>query len=104
MQEASSCHMNPVDMMILDIEEEANILVRSRFGEVVMWAIPDTGMARGEVFVCLGPYANYVVSAETHCTGMPDLKSTEVDIEPSKEEVSPLWRLMESLGGYRYED
>ncbi|MDD3091017.1 MAG: molybdopterin dinucleotide binding domain-containing protein [Methanoregulaceae archaeon] len=103
-EEASTCRMNPVDMMELDIEERAPIVVRSAHGEIVMQAIPDAGQARGEVFVCLGPYANHIVSPETHCTGMPDFKATVVDIEPTTEGVWPVWKLMESVGGCRYED
>jgi formylmethanofuran dehydrogenase subunit D len=102
--EASTCRMNPVDMMELDIEEKASVIVRSAHGEIVMQAMPDAGQVRGEVFVCLGPYANHIVSPDTHCTGMPDFKVTVVDIEPTTEEVWPVWKLMESLGGYRYED
>ena len=102
--EASTCRMNPVDMMELDIEEKASVIVRSAYGEIVMQAMPDAGQVRGEVFVCLGPYANHIVSPDTHCTGMPDFKATVVDIEPTTEEVWPVWKLMESLGGFRYED
>ena len=103
-EEASTCRMNPVDMMELDIEEKASVIVRSAYGEIVMQAMPDAGQVRGEVFVCLGPYANHIVSPDTHCTGMPDFKATVVDIEPTTEEVWPVWKLMESLGGFRYED
>jgi len=102
--EASACRMNPVDMMDLDIEEKAAVIVRSTYGEVIMRAMPDAGQARGEVFVCLGPYANHIVSPDTHCTGMPDFKATMVDIEPTTGEVWPVWKLMESVGGSRYED
>ena len=65
-EEASTCRMNPVDMMELDIEEKASVIVRSAYGEIVMQAMPDAGQVRGEVFVCLGPYANHIVSPDTH--------------------------------------
>jgi formylmethanofuran dehydrogenase subunit D len=102
--EASACRMNPVDMMELDLEDGANIMVRSPAGSVVMKAFSSQSLKRGEVFVSLGPYANHIVDGETHGTGMPDFKTTLVHIEPTGEEVVPVSRLMEECGGCPYED
>jgi formylmethanofuran dehydrogenase subunit D len=101
--EASSCRMNPVDMMALDIEEGANVKVTGPAGSVVMRAVPDQGLREGEIFVSLGPFANHIVSNETHGTGMPDFKTTRVEIAPTDERVAEIWELMESCGGWRYE-
>jgi formylmethanofuran dehydrogenase subunit D len=102
--EASACRMNPVDMMELDLEDGATIKVSSPGGSVVMRAFSSQSLKRGEVFVSLGPYANHIVDGETHGTGMPDFKTTLVQIEPTGEEVVPVSRLMEECGGVPYED
>ena len=50
----------------------------------------------------MGPYANHLISAETHCSGMPDFKSTLVEIEPSEQEILPIGKVMEMSGGSHY--
>lgn len=103
-EEAASLHMNPVDMLEMEIEDGSHILVRSEQGEVVMRARATGGLVRGEVFVSLGPYANALVGPETHGTGMPDFKTTSVTIEPTSDTVLTVRELMERCGGMGYED
>ena len=102
-EEAASLHMNEVDMLDLELEEGSHVKVRSDQGAVVMVARPAEGLARGEVFVCLGPYANFLVNPETHGTGMPDFKTTPVTIEPTTEPVPTVREIMERYGGVGYE-
>jgi len=99
----SVCHMNPVDLMDLGIEEGAQVVLTSRAGSVVLTTRAAEGINRGEVFVPLGPYANHIISAETHATGMPDFKAEPVDVVPTDEPVRTVWELMESIGGVRYD-
>jgi formylmethanofuran dehydrogenase subunit D len=103
-QEATCLHMHPVDMMDLELEEGSHVHVESDYGTVVMRVQPAVWISRGEVFVCLGPYANQLVSPETHCTGMPDFKGMIVQITPTKEPLVTVAALMEQCGGVRYED
>ena len=103
-QEATSLHMHPFDMMNLEIEEGSHIKVESDYGAVVMKVSPALWVSKGEVFVCLGPYANHLVSPETHCTGMPDFKGMIVQISPTTEPLVTVAALMEQCGGVRYED
>lgn len=103
-QEATSLHMHPVDMMDLEIEEESHVRVESDYGGVVMKVHPALWISQGEVFVCLGPYANHLVSPETHCTGMPDFKGMIVQITPTTEPLVTVAALMEQCGGIQYED
>ncbi|MCE5297582.1 MAG: molybdopterin dinucleotide-binding protein [Methanoregulaceae archaeon] len=103
-QEATSLHMHPVDMMDLEIEEESHVRVESDYGVVVMKVYPALWISQGEVFVCLGPYANHLVSPETHCTGMPDFKGMIVQITPTTEPLVTVAALMEQCGGIQYED
>ncbi|MDD1707318.1 MAG: molybdopterin dinucleotide-binding protein [Methanoregulaceae archaeon] len=102
-EEACRLQMNRVDMLDLEIEEGAKVRVQSDAGAVVLKAYPAEGLERGRVFVCIGPYANFLISAETHCTGMPDFKTTMVDIKPTAETVLTVAQLMELAGGVPYE-
>jgi formylmethanofuran dehydrogenase subunit D len=53
--------------------------------------------------VPLGPYANHIISAETHATGMPDFKGEPVDVVPTDERVKNIGSLMEEMGGLWYD-
>jgi len=101
---AAAICMNPVDMLEIMVEEGDHVRVRSDVGEVVMKVRADTGLTPGRVFVSLGPYANHIISPETHGTGMPDFKVTRVSIEPTSEQVIPVGALMGLCGGVPYED
>jgi formylmethanofuran dehydrogenase subunit D len=101
--EASALHMNPVDMLEHDLEEGSTVLVTSDAGKVVLRARPSTLLRRGELFVCLGPYANHLVGPGTRGTGMPDFKTTAVTIEPTDDPVPGVAELMRRCGGVPYE-
>jgi len=103
-EEAASLHMHPVDMLDLEVEEGSHLRVESECGVVVMKVHPAVWVSQGEVFVCLGPYANHLVNPETHCTGMPDFKGMVVHITPTTEPIVTVAALMEQCGGVRYED
>ena len=100
---ASSCFLNPVDMMILGIESGDRVRVTTPAGHIVLTARPAEGVARDEIFVAIGPYANHIISSETHGTGMPDFKSQRVDVEPTEEPLKSVGELMEAIGGLRYD-
>jgi formylmethanofuran dehydrogenase subunit D len=102
-EETSALQMNPVDMLELDLEEGYHVRVRSDSGEVVLKVHPSSALPRGELFVCLGPYANHLVGPETHGTGMPDFKTTKVTIEGSTDPVPTVADLMRRCGGFPYE-
>jgi formylmethanofuran dehydrogenase subunit D len=99
---ASVCFMHPVDMMVLGIEDGAHIRLSGSDGIVVLTAVASETVEQGSVFVPLGPFSNHIVSGETHCTGMPDFKSTVVEIIPTEDPVPSVAELMESMGGVRY--
>jgi len=100
---ASACFLNPVDMMILGIENGDRVRLTTAAGHVVLSARPAEGVTRGECFVTIGPYANHIISSETHGTGMPDFKSQSVDVEPTEEPVRSVGELMEDIGGLWYD-
>ena len=99
---ASVCFLNAVDMMLLGIENGERIRVSSPAGDVVLTARSAEGVIQGEIFVPIGPYANHIISSETHATGMPDFKSQYVDVHVTEERVMSVGELMEEIGGLRY--
>jgi formylmethanofuran dehydrogenase subunit D len=100
---ASVCFFNPVDMMMLGIENGARVGITSPTGHVVLTARSAEEVTRGEIFVTIGPYANHIISSETHGTGMPDFKSQSVNVEPTEEPIRSVGELMEEIGGLRYD-
>jgi formylmethanofuran dehydrogenase subunit D len=91
-------------MLVLGIEDGARVRISSTVGQVVLTARSAEGVARGEIFMTLGPYANHIISSETHGTGMPDFKSQSVEVEPTDEKVLSVGELMEEIGGLRYDN
>ncbi|MCK9590422.1 MAG: molybdopterin dinucleotide-binding protein [Methanoregula sp.] len=100
---ASVCFLNSVDMMVLGIENGARVRIASPSGHVVLTARSADGLKQGEIFVTIGPYANHIISSETHGTGMPDFKSQCVNVEVTEEPVRSVGELMEEIGGLRYD-
>jgi formylmethanofuran dehydrogenase subunit D len=100
---ASACLLNPVDLMILGIDDGDRVRITTPDGDIVLTARPAEGVAQNECFVAIGPYANHIISSETHGTGMPDFKSQLVDVEPTEEPVKSVGELMEAMGGLRYD-
>lgn len=98
---ASACFLNPVDLMMLGIEDGGRVRVTTPVGHVVLTARSSEGVARNECFVTIGPYANHIISSETHGTGMPDFKSQDADVEPTDDPVKSVGELMEAIGGLR---
>ncbi len=94
--------LNPVDMMMLGIENGARIRITTPTGNTVLTARSAEGVSRGEIFMTTGPFANHVISSETHGTGMPDFKSQFVEVEPTVEPVKSVGELMEEIGGLRF--
>ena len=99
----SVCYMNPVDLMDLGIEQGARVTLTSRAGRIVLTSRAAEELNQGEVFVPLGPYANHLISADTHATGMPDFKGEPVDVIPTDEPVKDIDNVMEEIGGVRYD-
>ncbi|ADG13785.1 tungsten-dependent formylmethanofuran dehydrogenase subunit FwdD [Methanocaldococcus infernus] len=95
---AAVVYINEEDMEKLGIKEGDNVKVKSDWGEVVLKAKKAIERnPEGYVYVPMGPWANLLVSPETHSTGMPDLKGFPdlyVTIEKTNEEVLDMKRLM----------
>jgi len=101
--ETSSCMMNPLDMLDLDVEAGDHVRAVKGDRSVVLSVVPDEEISLGAIFVPLGPYANFVINSDTHGTGMPDYKTTLVDLTPTDDPVPSVSELMSSYGGLWYE-
>jgi formylmethanofuran dehydrogenase subunit D len=99
----SVCYMNPLDLMGLGIEQGTRVILTSRAGKIVLTTRATEMVPQGEVFVPLGPYANHLISAQTHATGMPDFKGEPVEIIPTDAPVKDINDVMEEIGGIRYD-
>ncbi|MEG3056748.1 MAG: molybdopterin dinucleotide binding domain-containing protein [Methanoculleus sp.] len=102
-EETSTCFMHGFDMLDLGLDEGDTVLVTGPCGTVVMRVSASSEVELGTVFVPYGPYANHIIDADTHSTGMPDFKSHAVEIEPTDEEPKMVHKLMEDLGGLAYD-
>lgn len=93
---AAVCYLNREDMEKLGVKEGDVIRVKSKYGDVVVYAREASEpMTEGMVFMPLGPWANLVVSPETDSTGMPSFKGVPVEIEKAEgEEVLSMVELM----------
>jgi len=101
-EETSLCHIHPLDLLDLGVDEGENVLVKSEVGEVVLEARADEGLPMGMVFVSYGIHCNSIISACTHGTGMPDFKIHEVDICFTSEQRKTPAEILEQLGGVTY--
>jgi len=102
-EETSTCFMHEFDMLELGLADQDTVMLTGVCGTVVMRAVASDEVEMGTVFVPYGPYANHIIAADTHSTGMPDFKSHEVEIEPTDEEPKSVHGLMEDLGGLAYD-
>jgi len=99
-EKAAVCYLNPNDFRELWYEKGSyleKVKVVSEVGEVVLFAKPDDGIAKGQAFVPRGPWSNAVISAETFGTGSPFYKGMEVGISPTDEEVLDCEELFKGL-------
>lgn len=93
----SICALSESDYDALGISGEANVLVRTDFGEVVVSARKDDGLPPGVIFIPMGPWANAVVGRKTGGCGTPLFKGTEAEVEGTKMRVKDLRELFADL-------
>ncbi len=99
-REVAVCHINPGDFKRLWYEYGSHlerVKVSTDFGEVVVYTKSDESVESGQIFIPRGPWANVVVSPETHGTGSPFYKGIKANIKPTDEDVLGCGELMRSL-------
>ena len=93
--------MNPDDILRLGIKDRAKVI--SEYGSVILRVKSNNNVPKGQVFIPMGPWANFVTDPDTEGTGMPNLKGTRVRIEPTEESITTLNDLLKQLGAKNLE-
>lgn len=92
---AGIAYMDPKDMAKLDVANWDSVLVKTDWGEVVVYAAHSRDAPHeGMIFIPKGPWANVVVSPETYCCNDPTYKGIDATVEKSDKEVLLMADLM----------
>ncbi|MEM3737644.1 MAG: molybdopterin dinucleotide binding domain-containing protein [Candidatus Bathyarchaeia archaeon] len=80
------CEMDERDMKALGVEPGQNVRVTSKYGSIVVKVSKMKEPNPGIIFIPTGAWANQLIGAETYCSGMPDFKGVEVEVEAAPTE------------------
>jgi len=96
LESVSICQMDPEDIKLLGVRENANVKVTTDFGSVIVKVVKSKRVPHsGVVFVPYGPWASVLANPKTQGTGMPSLKGEIAEIEPAlTEKVLSLQELL----------
>jgi formylmethanofuran dehydrogenase subunit D len=90
------CELNSADLKKLGASEGDSLKVTTEFGEVVVFAKANDGNPEGLAFIPMGPWANAVLSPDTHGCGMPGFKGVPAEIEVTDEKPLDMKSLMKT--------
>lgn len=88
------CELSPADLERLGASEGDSLKVTTEFGDIVVFAKANKGNPDGLAFIPMGPWANAVLSPDTHGCGMPGFKGVPVEIEVTDEKSLDMKSLM----------
>ncbi len=95
---AGIAYMDPRDMAKLGVANWDSVLVKTNWGEVVVYAAHSRDAPHeGMIFIPKGPWANVVVSNETYCCNDPTYKGIEATVEKTDKEVLLMADLMRAV-------
>jgi formylmethanofuran dehydrogenase subunit D len=97
--EVARCDLNKADMEKLGVAADESVKVKTSYGEVVVKAKEDAGTPEGIAFIPMGPWANALVSGDTHGAGMPSYKGIDAEIEKTGDNVLHVKELMQTYMG-----
>ncbi|KAF5432606.1 formylmethanofuran dehydrogenase subunit D [Candidatus Methanophagaceae archaeon] len=95
-EEVARCDLNKADMEKLGVGADESVKVRTSFGEVVVKAKEVAGTPEGIAFIPMGPWANALVSGDTHGAGMPSYKGIDAEIEKTGDKILHVKELMQT--------
>jgi formylmethanofuran dehydrogenase subunit D len=94
---ASICSLSEPDYKALEQAEGKNVLIKSKFGEVVLSSRMDSGLPQGIIFIPYGPWANVVIGTDTGGCGTPLFKGIDVEVERTDSNVKDIRLLFKDL-------
>ncbi len=97
--EVAVCELHVQDMASLGVAPGEPVKVTTAFGSVVVKAKQDEGNPVGMVFIPMGPWANALVSGNTHGAGMPSYKGIAATVEKTTGPVLSVKELMRTYMG-----
>ena len=99
LEDVVKCNLDPQDMKALQLRQNTNVKVTTKFGSVVLKAVKSLRAPHPKmIFISYGPWASMISDPETHGTGMPSLKGIPGEIEPAPDEkVLSLQELVNQL-------
>jgi formylmethanofuran dehydrogenase subunit D len=81
------CRIDPEDMKTLNLKQNTNVKVSTKYGSVVLKAVKSPRAPHPKiVFISYGPWASMISDPTTNGTGMPTLKGIPAEIEPAPDE------------------
>ena len=98
-EEAAVCRLNESDLEKLGAAPDEHVKVTTKYGAVVVKAKKDDGNPEGRAFIPMGPWANAVVSGNTHGAGMPSFKGIAATVAKTGEPVLRVKELMHTYMG-----
>jgi len=95
---AGVAYMDPKDMSKLGVGNWDSVLVKTDWGEVVVYSAHSRDAPHEEmIFIPKGPWANAVCSNETYCCSDPTYKGIPATVEKSDKEVLLMADLMREV-------
>ena len=84
------CEMDPNDLKKLDIKENTNIRITTKYGTTVVKAKESKRAPHPEIaYMPYGLWANILIDSQTHGTGMPSFKGIKAEIQSAQNENVP---------------
>ena len=84
------CEMDPNDLKKLDIKENTNIRISTKYGTTVVKAKESKRAPHPEIaYMPYGLWANILIDSQTHGTGMPSFKGIKAEIQSAQNENVP---------------
>ncbi|RLF61374.1 MAG: tRNA CCA-pyrophosphorylase [Thermoplasmata archaeon] len=94
------CEICKRDLEKLGIKEGEIVKLRTKEGEICLYAKENSDVEEGTIFCPLSPWINFIIPRGTDSIGMPTFKGLEVEIEPAKESrVLKINELIEKIKG-----
>lgn len=91
-------YMDPKDMVKLGVSNWDNVLVKTEWGEVVVFSAHSRDAPHeGTIFIPKGPWANVIVSPETYCCSDPTYKGVYCTVEKTDKEPLLMADLMREV-------